>query len=336
MTDEARQAFLDMHNAYRSMIAKGLAKDPVGGFAPKAARMMKMIYDCDVEQTMMEWAKTCQTWQAPSSARKGYGQNRFSIRPIEPNKTIVAEKAVNNWFGQLAQKGVPQENMLNLNVFYRGVWYYTQLAWQWSYQLGCAVVDCNGFTYAGCEYNPSSLVAKGKAKNGTHGGFAPKAARMLKMSYDCAAEASVMSWIKNCIFKHNPGSDRPGYGQSLWSGSGSLFKANMTELAVWSVHSWYNELPTHGAPADNILTWAVFNTGIGHYTALAWQNTHRIGCGVVYCKGWVITGCEYNPPGDVIGSIIYEMGDPCVTDADCKCTGCKCSQEEALCIPPSS
>ncbi|PIO59343.1 hypothetical protein TELCIR_19196 [Teladorsagia circumcincta] len=178
---------------------------------------------------MMEWAKTCQTWQAPSSARKGYGQNRFSIRPIEPNKTIVAEKAVNNWFGQLAQKGVPQENMLNLNVFYRGVWYYTQ-----------------------------------------------------------------------------------------------------------SVHSWYNELPTHGAPADNILTWAVFNTGIGHYTALAWQNTHRIGCGVVYCKGWVITGCEYNPPGDVIGSIIYEMGDPCVTDADCKCTGCKCSQEEALCIPPSS
>ncbi|PIO54363.1 SCP-like protein [Teladorsagia circumcincta] len=290
-----------------------------------------------------------------------------------------------------------------------------QLAWQWSYQLGCAVVDCNGFTYAGCEYNPSgnflgsmiyevgepcqtdadckcegcgcsqeealcvpgvipikpvywvppekiethcdldngqtdelrqiwvnqhnqyrSLVAKGQAKNGTHGGFAAKAARMLKMSYDCAAEASVMSWIKNCIFKHNPGSDRPGYGQSLWSGSGSLFKANMTQLAVWSVHSWFNELPTHGAPADNILTWGVFNTGIGHYTALAWQNTHRVGCGVVYCKGWVITGCEYNPPGDVIGSIIYEMGDPCVTDADCKCTGCKCSQEEALCIPPSS
>ncbi|PIO68020.1 hypothetical protein TELCIR_10208 [Teladorsagia circumcincta] len=105
MTDEARQTFLDMHNAYRIL----------------------QIYDCDVEQTMMEWAKTCQTWQAPSSARKGYGQNRFSIRPVEPNKTIVAEKAVNNWFSQLAQKGVPQENMLNLNVFYRGVWYYTQV-----------------------------------------------------------------------------------------------------------------------------------------------------------------------------------------------------------------
>ncbi|PIO58872.1 hypothetical protein TELCIR_19682 [Teladorsagia circumcincta] len=108
---------------------------------------------------MMEWAKTCQTWQAPSSARKGYGQNRFSIRPVEPNKTIVAEKAVNNWFSQLAQKGVPQQNMLNLNVFYRGVWYYTQIRFSLpgsgatSYQL--PVVDCNGFTYAGCEYNPS-------------------------------------------------------------------------------------------------------------------------------------------------------------------------------------
>ncbi|PIO73813.1 hypothetical protein TELCIR_04198 [Teladorsagia circumcincta] len=392
MTDEVRQFFVDKHNEYRSLIAKGLATNKVGGFAPKAARMFKvamenwfsqlaqigvpqanmlnlnvfyrgvwyhtqlawqwsskigcaiqdcstftyagceynpsgnilgsMIYEigepCKVDADCKCTGCTCSVDEAlcvqpsatprkPTSdntliqdpipvpvnykakwsakpARKGYGQNRFSIRPIEPNKTIVAEKAVNNWFSQLAQKGVPQENMLNLNVFYRGVWYYTQLAWQWSYQLGCAVVDCNGFTYAGCEYNPSSLVAKGQAKNGTHGGFAPKAARMLKMS----------------------------------------------------VHSWFNELPTHGAPADNILTWGVFNTGIGHYTALAWQNTHRVGCGVVYCKGWVITGCEYNPPGDVIGSIIYEMGDPCVTDADCNCTGCKCSQEEALCIPPSS
>ncbi|PIO74394.1 hypothetical protein TELCIR_03601, partial [Teladorsagia circumcincta] len=69
---------------------------------------------------------------------------------------------------------------------------------------------------------------------------------------------------------------------------------------------------------------------------LAWQNTYRVGCGVVYCNGWVITGCEYNPPGNVIGNIIYEMGDPCSTDADCNCTGCKCSQEEALCIPPST
>ncbi|PIO72780.1 SCP-like protein [Teladorsagia circumcincta] len=339
----------------RSIIAKGQAKDPIGGFAPKAARMMKVIYDCDVEQTMMEWAKKCHTWQAPSSARKGYGQNRFSIKPIEPNKTIVAEKAVDNWFSQLAQHGVPQENKLTLQVFDRGVWYYTQLAWQWSYKIGCAVVDCKTFTYAGCEYNPSgnflgsmiyeigepcktnadckcegcgcsheealcvpgvipvkpqywsaynstdhifprSLVAKGQAKNGTHGGFAPKAARMLKMTYDCDAEASVMSWIKKCIFKHDPGKDRKGYGQSLWSGSGSIYKANMTEVAVWSVFSWYNELPTHGVPKDNILTWKVFNSGVGHYSQLAWQNSHRVGCGVVYCKGFVITGCEYNPP----------------------------------------
>ncbi|PIO54515.1 SCP-like protein, partial [Teladorsagia circumcincta] len=192
MTDEARQKFVDKHNEYRSMIAKGQAKNPIGGFAPKAARMMKVIYDCDVEQTMMEWAKTCQTWQAPSSARKGYGQNRFSIRPVEPNQTIVAEKAVDNWFSQLGQKGVPQENKLDLQVFYRGVWYYTQLAWQWSYKIGCAVVDCKTFTYAGCEYSPS---------------------------------------------------------------------------------------------------------------------------------------------GNFLGSMIYEVGEPCQTDADCKCEGCGCSQEEALCVP---
>ncbi|RCN27117.1 hypothetical protein ANCCAN_27151 [Ancylostoma caninum] len=43
MTDEVRQKFLDMHNYYRSKVAKGLAKDGAGGYAPKAARMKKMV-----------------------------------------------------------------------------------------------------------------------------------------------------------------------------------------------------------------------------------------------------------------------------------------------------
>ncbi|RCN30618.1 shTK domain protein [Ancylostoma caninum] len=43
MTDEVRKKFLDMHNNYRSMVAKGEAKDGAGGYAPRAARMKKMV-----------------------------------------------------------------------------------------------------------------------------------------------------------------------------------------------------------------------------------------------------------------------------------------------------
>ncbi|VDO66647.1 unnamed protein product [Haemonchus placei] len=43
MTDEARKMFLRMHNKFRSLVARGKAGDALGGFAPKAAKMMKMI-----------------------------------------------------------------------------------------------------------------------------------------------------------------------------------------------------------------------------------------------------------------------------------------------------
>ncbi|PIO55447.1 hypothetical protein TELCIR_23167 [Teladorsagia circumcincta] len=44
MTDVVRDIFLNKHNYYRSLVAKGLAKDKFGGNAPKAARMRKMVW----------------------------------------------------------------------------------------------------------------------------------------------------------------------------------------------------------------------------------------------------------------------------------------------------
>ncbi|KAK6012325.1 SCP-like protein [Ostertagia ostertagi] len=59
MNDELRQVFVDQHNMYRSQIAKGQAKNKLGGYAPKAARMLKMTYDCDVEANTMQYVKKC-------------------------------------------------------------------------------------------------------------------------------------------------------------------------------------------------------------------------------------------------------------------------------------
>ncbi|VDO35544.1 unnamed protein product [Haemonchus placei] len=50
----------------------------------------------------------------------------------------------------------------------------------------------------------------------------------------------------------------------------SVLKQNKTVAAVESVDLWFDELKQHGVPDDNIMTMAVFNRGVGHYTQVKW------------------------------------------------------------------
>ncbi|KIH53471.1 SCP-like protein, partial [Ancylostoma duodenale] len=43
MTDSVRDTFLSLHNGFRSSVARGLEPDALGGNAPKAAKMLKMV-----------------------------------------------------------------------------------------------------------------------------------------------------------------------------------------------------------------------------------------------------------------------------------------------------
>ncbi|PIO68349.1 SCP-like protein [Teladorsagia circumcincta] len=121
MNDELRQVFLDEHNKYRSLVAKGLAKNKLGGYAPKAARMLKMTYDCDVEANTMQYVKKCVFEHDSREERNYWGQSIWSLGAVQYNKTASA----------------------------------IYLAWQWSNKIGCAVYWCSDFTFAACEYNPA-------------------------------------------------------------------------------------------------------------------------------------------------------------------------------------
>ncbi|KHJ88993.1 SCP-like protein, partial [Oesophagostomum dentatum] len=59
MTDSVRDTFLTLHNNYRSSVARGLEPDALGGYAPKASKMLKMVYDCNVEASAMRHALKC-------------------------------------------------------------------------------------------------------------------------------------------------------------------------------------------------------------------------------------------------------------------------------------
>ena len=58
-----------------------------------------------------------------------------------------------------------------------------------------------------------------------------------------------------------------------------------------------------------------FTQAIGHYTALAWSNTNRVGCGLTeYREGkWFskLYTCDYGPSGNYIGGQMYREGRAC-------------------------
>nr|ALA23464.1 cap-4 [Haemonchus contortus] len=174
-------------------------------------------------------------------------------------------------------------------------------------------------------------VAKGEAKNKL-GGNAPKAARMLKMTYDCAIEENMMNYAKECKFAHNSYKDRNYWGQNLYMTSAR--NINKTRAAENSVSAWFSELEHKGVPKENRLTMEVFNHGVGHYSQVVWQWSNKVGCAVVWCKDMTLVGCEYAPAGNYLGSLIYDIGEPCQNNEDCKCDKCVCDREEALCVPP--
>ncbi|KAK5985482.1 SCP domain-containing protein [Trichostrongylus colubriformis] len=72
------------------------------------------------------------------------------------NKTASAISATAYWFYELKRFGVPVDNVMTIKVFNRRVAHYTQVVWQRSDRIGCAVNWCTDssvkMTFAGCQY----------------------------------------------------------------------------------------------------------------------------------------------------------------------------------------
>ncbi|EYC27293.1 hypothetical protein Y032_0009g633 [Ancylostoma ceylanicum] len=181
-----------------------------------------------------------------------------------------------------------------------------------------------------------SSLAKGEQEDplGVNG-FAPKAARMRKMVWDCEIEYNSQKHASSCQYAHSPPSARPGLGQNLYFTE--QITLGVALAAAQASNSWWAELKTFGVPPENRITEAVYyrkGKEIGHYSQMAWQNSYKLGCGISWCKQFTYVVCEYGPGGNTMGELIYQLGSPCSTDEDCQCSGCKCSKEEALCIMP--
>ncbi|XGW04519.1 hypothetical protein V3C99_015586 [Haemonchus contortus] len=257
MTDEVRAVFVYQHNHYRSLAARGQLKNKLGGYVPKAARMKKVGYDCEVEKNMMEYAKKCIVKHNPEADRNYWGQNLWATGARNMSKTHAAESAVAGWISEVWTHGYPLQRPLRQQRKSQLPLQRHRLRLQRSHYTlenhRISTASCpglnNGMTdevremFLNRHNNYRSLIASGRAMNKL-GGFAPKAARMMKMGVD----------------------------------------------------AWFSELYKIGVPQDNVFTNDFFTRGTTEYSQLAWQTSNKIGCAVVSCwNAWTAVACEYNP-----------------------------------------
>ncbi|CAJ0599006.1 unnamed protein product [Cylicocyclus nassatus] len=157
MTDSVRMAFVNLQNTFRSSLARGLEPDGLGGKAPKASKMLRMVYDCSIEASAMRSARKCIFAHSKDSERPGLGENLFMTTFLNFDKIKTAEQASQKWWNELKEFGIGPENRLTMALWKRRgkkIGHYTQMAWDTSYKLGCAVVACPNFTFGVCQYGP--------------------------------------------------------------------------------------------------------------------------------------------------------------------------------------
>ncbi|VDO79163.1 unnamed protein product [Haemonchus placei] len=175
MTDEARNTLLRMHNKFRyvslitckvkpSSAGRAKAAGEFGGFASKAAKMMKLVLNprelrivLRAERSMTSWLDQCH-WV--HSSIEDVGENIYMTTKTKENMTVRISKYNNfdefgsipfhsttEWFHELKDTGVGQANILTDAVFGRGsVGMATKHQfWMWS-EMVC-LDEC-----AGCHY----------------------------------------------------------------------------------------------------------------------------------------------------------------------------------------
>ncbi|CCD64920.1 SCP domain-containing protein [Caenorhabditis elegans] len=152
---------------------------------------------------------------------------------------------------------------------------------------------------------------------------------ILKMKWDPTIAKSAQAYANTCPTGHG----KSKYGENLyWRWSGAVIKS-IDDYGVRASGAWASEFQKYGWKT-NKLDSALFKTGIGHATQMAWASTGSIGCGVKNCgmdknKMYkVAVVCQYSARGNMINNNIYTAGKTC---SACPAKT-KCEKATGLCV----
>lgn len=108
--------------------------------------------------------------------------------------------------------------------------------------------------------------------------------------WDATVAATAQAYANRCLWAHNPDLRRLGLGENLALGYPSLTAA---------VQAWYDEARFYNYNRPG------FSSATGHFTALVWKSTTKLGCGSARCSSLsnrVILVCNYQPAGNIVNA----------------------------------
>ena len=160
---------------------------------------------------------------------------------------------------------------------------------------GPAPVPQSGFAYAGIE-QPLPLAMLDVHNRERRAFGSPP------LAWDPAIAAGAAIYARELArlgrLQHSSKAFRPGQGENLWMGTrGGYPYAVMAE-------AWASEQrrfrPGRFPAVSTTRNWA----DVGHFTAMVWPTTTRLGCGLAGAGRWDILVCRYAPAGNVDGVIL--------------------------------
>ncbi|GMR34381.1 hypothetical protein PMAYCL1PPCAC_04576 [Pristionchus mayeri] len=124
------------------------------------------------------------------------------------------------------------------------------------------------------------------------------------LTWDCEIEKSAQAVASTCVFAHSK--NRKNLGENLYTYMSSA-GVSFNGLGKAASDSWESEFKDYGW-SDIKLTNAVFSSGVGHATQMAWAKSTKIGCGMATCNGGkqVIVACQYRDAGNMLGENVYD------------------------------
>ncbi|CAI5455482.1 unnamed protein product [Caenorhabditis angaria] len=159
MTDETRIWALEQHNFYRSRLARGYEfNGETNCTQAKASKMLKMEYDCVLEEFAQNWADNCVFGHSTNDERPNQGQNLYMSSFINLDARSLIHTATEKWWQELEEYGLPENNILSADLWDekgKAIGHYTQMAWDKTYRLGCGIGYCQHMTYVVCHYGPA-------------------------------------------------------------------------------------------------------------------------------------------------------------------------------------
>lgn len=98
--------------------------------------------------------------------------------------------------------------------------------------------------------------------------------------------------------RHAPRSQRRGQGENLWIGTRGAYPVE-TMVGTWIAERRFFR-PGRFPHNSRTGRWS----DVGHFTAIIWPTTTRVGCGLGRSRRWEALVCRYWPSGNVDGVTI--------------------------------